>query len=145
MVNELKAVVGELGGEAGVGRVIRTGEDLRNAIRDGLPHTAVDGLLRSAHLSLHELATSLDLSVRSLQRRKRDGRLARYESDRLYRLARIVALAEYFLGDHQRAIDWLKHPNRALGGIPPLDAVDTEIGARSVESVLGRIGYGGVS
>ena len=71
MVNELNAVVGELGGEAGVGRAIRTGEDLRNAIRDGLPHTAVDGLLRSAHLSLQELATSLDLSVRSLQRRNR--------------------------------------------------------------------------
>ena len=101
--------------------------------------------MRASGLTLKELATALDLSPRSLQRRRRTGRLARYESDRLYRLARIVALADEFLGDHERAVRWLKHPNRALGGIPPVAALDTELGARQVENILGRIGYGGVS
>jgi uncharacterized protein (DUF2384 family) len=27
----------------------------------------------------------------------------------------------------------------------PLDAMDTEVGARQVENVLGRIAYGGIS
>ena len=94
---------------------------------------------------MKELATALDLSPRSLQRRRRSGRLARYESDRLYRLARILALADEFLGDHERAVRWLKHPNRALGGFAPITALDTELGARQVENVLGRIAYGGVS
>jgi putative toxin-antitoxin system antitoxin component (TIGR02293 family) len=67
------------------------------------------------------------------------------ESDRLYRLARIVALAKQFLGENEIAIRWLKTPNRALGGKLPLDLIDTEPGARSVENVLGRIAYGGVS
>jgi putative toxin-antitoxin system antitoxin component (TIGR02293 family) len=145
MVGELSAVVEELGGEAGIGRAVRTDEDLQAAIRDGLPHSAVEGLLQSSDLSLRELASSLDLSVRSLQRRKNSGRLARYESDRIYRLARIVVLAEHFLGDRKRATDWLKRPNHALGGVPPLQAIDTELGARAVENVLGRIGYGGIS
>jgi putative toxin-antitoxin system antitoxin component (TIGR02293 family) len=94
---------------------------------------------------LKELATALDLSPRSLQRRRRTGRLARYESDRLYRLARIVALANEFLGDHERAVHWLKRPNRALGGISPVAALDTELGARQVENILGRLAYGGIS
>ena len=145
MVNELNAVVGELGGPAAVGRMVRSDEDLSLAIRDGFPHAAVEGLADSSGLTLQEIATALDLSLRSLQRRKSQGRLARYESDRLYRLARLVALAEYFLGDHQLAIDWLKRPNRVLGGVAPLSIIDTELGARQVENILGRIGYGGVS
>jgi putative toxin-antitoxin system antitoxin component (TIGR02293 family) len=145
MVDELTAVVGELGGESGIGRVVRSSEDMSAAIREGFHHGAVEGLLESSGLTLQEIATTLDLSVRSLQRRKNQGRLARYESDRLYRLARLMTLADYFLGDHQVALEWLKRPNHALGGVAPLAIVDTELGAREVENVLGRIGYGGVS
>ncbi len=101
--------------------------------------------MQGAGMTLKELAASLDLSARSLQRRRREGRLARYESDRLYRLARIVAMANHYLGEDQRALRWLRHPNRALGGSTPLQLIDTEPGARSVENVLGRIAYGGVS
>jgi putative toxin-antitoxin system antitoxin component (TIGR02293 family) len=144
MVNELKAVLDQLGGEAGVGRAVRTAEDLSAAIREGFPHEAVTALT-STGLSLQEIAGSLDLSLRSLQRRKSQGRLARYESDRLYRLARLVSLAANFLGDQKTAIGWLKRPNHALGGVAPLAIIDTELGARQVENVLGRIGYGGVS
>jgi len=101
--------------------------------------------MHAAGLTLKELATSLDLSPRSLQRRRAEGRLARYESDRLYRLARIVALAKRYLGEDQTAKRWLRRPNRALGGRTPLQLIDTEPGARAVENVLGRIAYGGVS
>ncbi|OLB31477.1 MAG: hypothetical protein AUH13_08120 [Acidobacteria bacterium 13_2_20CM_58_27] len=118
---------------------------MREAIRQGFPPAAVEVLMRASGLTLKELATALDLSTRSLQRRRRSGRLARYESDRLYRLARIVALADEFLGDHERAIRWLKRPNGALGGIAPVAALDTELGARQVENILGRIAYGGIS
>lgn len=145
MVNELRAVVAELGGEETLGRALTSEQDLRQAIRDGFPPAVVEELMRASGLTLKELATALDLSPRSLQRRRRTGRLARYESDRLYRLARIVALADEFLGDHDRAVRWLKRPNRALGNVAPIAAIDTELGARQVENILGRIGYGGVS
>jgi len=120
-------------------------KDMREAIRLGFPPAVVGELMRASGLSLKELASALDLSPRSLQRRRRSGRLARYESDRLYRLARIIALADEFLGDRERALRWLKHPNRALGGMPPVEALDTELGARQVENILGRIAYGGIS
>ena len=145
MVNELQAVVEELGGEQTLGRVLTSERDLREAIREGFPPAVVEELMRASGLTLKELASALDLSARSLQRRRRTGRLARYESDRLYRLARIVALANEFLGDHERAIRWLRRPNRALGGVTPVDTIDTELGARQVENILGRIAYGGIS
>ncbi len=145
MVNELKAVIGQLGGEQILGRRLATNRDLREAIREGLPPAVIERLMAASGLSLSELAAALDLSPRSLQRRRSAGKLARFESDRLYRLARIVALANEFLGDHERAIRWLKRPNHALGGIAPVAALDTELGARQVENVLGRIAYGGVS
>lgn len=145
MVNELTAIVGELGGEATFGRQIRSGEEMSAAIREGFLHSAVDALIGRSGLTLQEVASSLDLSTRSLQRRKHEGRLARYESDRLYRLARLLALAEYFIGDREKAIGWMKRPNLVLGGVAPLKVLDTELGARQVENILGRIGYGGVS
>jgi putative toxin-antitoxin system antitoxin component (TIGR02293 family) len=118
--------------------------ELREAIREGFPHAVLEEVMRSSGLTLKELAGALDLSSRSLQRRRR-GRLARFESDRLYRMARLLALAHSSLGDRDRARRWLRRPNRALGGAAPLTAVDTELGARQVENLLGRIAYGGMS
>lgn len=145
MVNELRAVVRELGGEQALGRALSSDRDMREAIQEGFPPAVVKELMRASGLTLKQLASALDLSPRSLQRRRRSGRLARYESDRLYRLARIVAIANEYLGDHERALRWLQHPNRALGGLAPVAAIDTELGARQVESILGRIAYGGIS
>jgi putative toxin-antitoxin system antitoxin component (TIGR02293 family) len=145
MVNEVRAVVRQLGGKRTLGRTLSSDRDLRDAIREGFRPCVVEELMQASGLTLKELAGALDLSPRSLQRRRRTGRLARHESDRLYRLARIVAIANEYLGDHERATRWLKHPNRALGGVPPCAAIDTEPGARQVENVLGRIAYGGIS
>jgi putative toxin-antitoxin system antitoxin component (TIGR02293 family) len=145
MVNEVRAVVRQLGGKRTLGRTLSSDRDLRDAIREGFRPCVVEELMQASGLTLKELAGALDLSPRSLQRRRRTGRLARHESDRLYRLARIVAIANEYLGDHERATRWLKHPNRALGGVAPFAAIDTEPGARQVENVLGRIAYGGIS
>jgi len=145
MVNELRAVVSELGGKRTLGRTLASDGDMREAIREGFPPAVVESLMRASGLTLKEVAGALDLSPRSLQRHRRSGRLARFESDRLYRLARIIAIANEYLGDPERARRWLKRPHPALGGLVPVAAIDTELGARQVENLLGRIAYGGVS
>jgi len=93
MVNEITSIVEELGGETALGRPVYTGEDMKAAIREGFPQAVVQALVEASGLTLQEVALSLDLSVRSLRRPKHEGRLAKYKSDRLYRLARMVALA----------------------------------------------------
>ena len=145
MVNELHAVVKQLGGRHTLGRNFSTVNQLKDAIREGFPTGVVEQLMGASGLTLKELAEALDLSPRSLQRRRRSGRLARFESDRLFRLARIVALAHQALGGIELAARWLKRPNRALAGLAPVSLIDTELGARQVENVLGRIAYGGIS
>ena len=145
MLNELRAIVKTLGGERTLGRQLSSDDDLREAIRDGFRPTVVEELMRASGLNLMELASALDLLSRSLQRRRASGRLTCYESDRLYRSARIIAIANHFLGNRERALRWLKRPNRALRGIAPVADIDTELGARQVENILGRIAYGGIS
>jgi len=144
MANHLHAVARELGGERVLGRPLANDNDLRDAIREGFPHAVLQQVMRASGLTLQELASALDLSSRSLQRRRR-GRLARFESDRIYRMARLLALARETLGESERAIRWLKRTNRALGGLAPIAAIDTELGARQVEDLLGRIAFGGIS
>ncbi|MGH7857479.1 MAG: antitoxin Xre/MbcA/ParS toxin-binding domain-containing protein, partial [Candidatus Binatia bacterium] len=63
----------------------------------------------------------------------------------LYRLARVGAMAVRVLGSEEKAGRWLHRPNRALGNESPLSLLDTAIGAREVEDLLGRIEHGVVS
>jgi putative toxin-antitoxin system antitoxin component (TIGR02293 family) len=145
MASEVQEVAAQLGGRPVLGRLLRSDADVRDAIRAGFPQPVIQQVMAGSGLTLMELAETLDLSPRSLQRRKSEGRLAPHESDRLYRLARIVALAKRYIGDSTEAALWLKRPNRALGGEVPLSLIDTEVGARAVENILGRIAYGGIS
>ena len=92
-----------------------------------------------------DLVAVLHVPARTLARRKREKRLRPDESDRLFRLGRIAALAEDVLGTRQKATHWLHQPNRALGNAVPLRQLDTEPGARQVEDLLLRIAHGAYS
>ncbi len=60
------------------------------------------------------------------------------ESDRVFRLARVLAHAVEVFESVERARDWLETENRALDGQRPLAFLDTDVGAREVDDVLGR-------
>ena len=76
------------------------------------------------------------------RRLSQHSRLTAAESDRTVRLARVYATAVEMIGNGGKAVEWLRTPNRALGGELPLDRLDTDLGAREVEDILGRIAYG---
>ena len=69
MVNELRAVVKELGGRTVLGRTLNNQRDLCEAIRTGFPPAVVEQLMQTSGLTLKELAGALDLSPRSLDRK----------------------------------------------------------------------------
>ena len=54
----------------------------------------------------------------------------------------IAARAVEVLGSEGKASRWLRRPNRALGGKPPVALLDTDLGTQQVEAVLGRIEHG---
>lgn len=112
-------------------------------VRKGLPPRTLDSLKSKLGTSLEDLAETLNLPKRTLERRiSADERLNDKESERVYRLARITARAEEVFGDLMRAFRWLHKENRALGGARPVTLLDTDVGASAVEDVLARIEYG---
>jgi len=117
-------------------------DTLIERVRSGLPYTALQAIVTRLGITPERLGHVLDLPIRTLARRKREGRLRADESDRLMRLALILTFAEEVLGNRERAVAWLQKPNRALGGKTPLDRLDTGIGARQVEQMLLRIAHG---
>lgn len=120
-------------------------EELRDRIRRGLPYASLEAAADRLSLGREEISSILLLPPRTLSRRKKSRRLEPDESDRLFRLARIVARAVEVLGDRGRAASWLRRPNRALGGALPLHLLDTDAGTQRVEEVLGRIEHGVIS
>jgi putative toxin-antitoxin system antitoxin component (TIGR02293 family) len=93
-------------------------------------------------LRREEVSSALHLPPRTLARRKQEQRLSPDESDRLFRLVRLASQAVQVLGSEERASLWLRRANRALGGHPPIELLDTDVGARQVEEILGRIEHG---
>lgn len=122
----------------------RRGRDveLLERVREGLPYKALEEVVDRFGLSRQQVSALLHLPERTLARRKRERRLHPDESDRLVRLARVATQAADTLGSTERAAVWLRRSNRALGGDSPLSLLDTDLGARRVEQVLGRLEHG---
>ena len=115
-------------------------EQLRQAILEGLPFSAIEHLGRHLSISSAELAEEIQLPARTFQRRKTEDRFHPDESDRLVRLSQIAAKAiELFEGDAPGAKQWLQTPAVALGGIAPLKYAQTYLGAQEVENLIERL------
>jgi putative toxin-antitoxin system antitoxin component (TIGR02293 family) len=140
---ETEMIVEVLGGRRVFGKAIKKADDLAQLVRRGLPATSVTALAGKLEVGNAALSRKLRIPQRTLTRRLSQGtRLTAAESDRTVRLARVYANAVEMLGDEGKAVEWLRTPNRALGGERPLDQLDTDPGARTVEDILGRIAYG---
>ena len=114
---------------------------LVQSVRDGLPLDLVDEVLTSGQLSAAEL-DRLAVPRKTLAHRRTLGRLSPEQSDRLLRVLRVVVEAERTFADPAKARLWLRRPTTALAGGVPLDLLDTDIGVRLVETLLGRIAHG---
>ena len=82
------------------------------------------------------------LPRKTLAHRRKLGTLTSEQSDRLMRVLRLLAAAEETFGNREKAATWLRRPTAALAGKRPLDLLDTNEGAREVETLLGRISHG---
>ena len=116
--------------------------ELIRQIQKGLRFSELQTLQNSLDLPFEQLAAKLCISRSTLHRRKAAGRLSPDESDKVMRLSRLLDHAAKVFGDVEKARAWLKFPQVGLGGAVPLDYAQTEVGAREVDDLLGRIDYG---
>lgn len=142
----VEKVFQQLGGRAGIGTLVKSEGQMETVLRTGIPVTALNSLRDKWGFTIAELSEVLDIGKSTLMRKQEQrGSLSSADSDRLYRLASILSMAEEYIGDIQKARHWIRQPNLVLGGATPFKAIETEIGAQRVIQVLGRIAYGGVS
>jgi putative toxin-antitoxin system antitoxin component (TIGR02293 family) len=138
-------VIDLLGGARVLGRRVSSEKELVVSLEQGLPYRALEAVKRRLRLSDSELAEAIGIHPRTLARRKSQAQLRSDESDRLSRLARVTARAIDVLGSEENALAWLRHPNRALGGVAPLRYLRTDLGAIRVEAILSHIEWGDLS
>lgn len=115
---------------------------LITSLKAGLPFAELEELRQSLGLPLEKLAPILGISMATLHRRKAAGRLDTAESDRVVRFAKLLGKALIVLESEANARLWLSSPQVGLGGETPLNYAETEVGAREVEDLLGRIEEG---
>jgi putative toxin-antitoxin system antitoxin component (TIGR02293 family) len=116
---------------------------LAAAVRSGLTYRALDRFARETELPLSTLGELIQIPSRTLVRRKSEGRLQPEESDRLLRVSRIFGLAiDLFEGDRVGALHWLSSAQRALGNETPMALMQTDVGVREVENLIGRLEHG---
>ena len=125
---------------------LSAGSDVREVVRSveaGFPFAAIEKFQRVSGLSVAQIAALVRMPPRTLARRRARGRLGPDESERLLRIATVFEQAlDLFEGDAKAAKNWLTTPKKALGGAIPLEFARTEIGAREVESLIGRLEHG---
>jgi len=111
-------------------------------LKAGLPVQELDDLRRGLDLPMDKLAPKLGISKATLHRRKTAGKLDVAESDRVVRFARLLGKAVMVMESVENGRRWLTSPQVGLGGATPLEYAETEVGAREVEDLLGRIEHG---
>lgn len=141
-MGHLTGILTVLGGTATMMEPVKGFDQLRSQVRKGLPYATLEAVLEGFNLSRDAFSTILHLPLRTLARRRNERRLHPDESDRLVRLARVLAQGVEVLGSKEKVSQWLQRPNRALGGETPLALLDTDLGTRQVEEVLGRLAFG---
>ncbi len=126
-----------------LGVKVNSPKTILKMIQKGLPYTTVKLLQDTLELDRTQIATALQMSFRTLERRKKSGRLDSIESDRAVRLLRVFWHAcELYEGDQEAALEWLKRRNSAFEGLSPEEMIATEAGTALVENLIGRIENG---
>lgn len=117
--------------------------ELIQSIRHGFSSAAITVLMDELKMSQRDIGDILMIAPATLTRRIKSGRLEADESDRVARIAILKERAlELMNGDNDAAINWLRASLPILGDESPLKHAQTEIGARDVEDLIGRLQHG---
>ncbi|AKV05025.1 hypothetical protein B723_00955 [Pseudomonas fluorescens NCIMB 11764] len=82
-------------------------------------------------------ALSQVISMSTLHRRLARGqRLTLGQSDRLFRLAHVAAMAQAVFGSKEKARFWLCKPKLRFAGTPPIVLLSTYLGTHLIEELL---------
>jgi len=127
----------------GLRRVPANELDLADMAREGLPSATLSRLSESLGWTRAALIEQLGIAPRTAARRlTRREPLSTAESERVLRLARVLARAIEVFESRDAAKQWLQEASTALGERKPTDLLVTDIGTEVVLNELGKIDHG---
>jgi putative toxin-antitoxin system antitoxin component (TIGR02293 family) len=135
-------IVEVLGGVPILGCRLESLAALNDAVASGLPKATLRQTASRIFAGKMEQKQLMNRIVPEATFKRRRDRLSATESERTERIARVVANAEYVWGNRDDARRFLTTPHPALRGRTPLNTGMTELGARQVEEILGKIFHG---
>jgi len=136
-------IVHLLGGAKLVNRPLSTGFDLINLSNEGISKASLEALIN--HLGVTKKSFSedvLDISVKTLERKKSTDKLDKRTSSHVIEIAKVVEHAFEVFEDSEKVKRWINTPNRALNHIKPIDLFYIPTGLGMVDDILGRIEHG---
>src|SRR5580658_10073422 len=128
---------------ASLGLKVSRTDQLIDQVQHGLSFKALVSLEAASGMMASEIASMIGIPARTLARRRVAGKLAPDESERLLRIATVFEKAVgLFEGDVPAALAWLIAPKKALSQQSPWTFARSELGAREVLDLIGRLEYG---
>jgi putative toxin-antitoxin system antitoxin component (TIGR02293 family) len=117
--------------------------DLIALSNEGITKASVEALIEHMGMTRKSFVEEiLNLSVKTLERKKSDDKLDKYASSHVIEVAKVVEHAYEVFEEEDKVKRWLNTPNRALNEMKPLDLFYIPTGLAMVDSILGRIEEG---
>jgi len=136
-----KDVARILGGRQVLGKEVRNLRELEFAVSEGLPVGVLERTTRYVTDSEAEAHRLRDRLIPPASRKRRRKTLKPAESERVERLARLIAHAEAVWEDAAEARAFLLNPHPLLEDRRPVDLATSGVGARRVEDLLYKLEY----
>lgn len=116
----------------------------RRQIREGMEAAIIERVAKDLlHVPVQTLLANLNLpSSTILRKMARRERLSPAESDRVARVLYVRQLAVEVFEDPTLATEWMQRSNAELGGLSPLEVLDSQPGYDRVREILLRVIHG---
>ena len=113
-------------------------------IRKGIPQALFMSIKEMTPFSEQEWSQFLDISIKSLQRYKKDtGHVFNaLHSEKIIELAEVTSVGQAIFDSNEKFAFWLNSPSHALGNMKPMELLNDSYGKELVLNELYRIDQG---
>ncbi len=121
---------------------VKRDRDLEKAVVHGLPADAVTAIVGQIYPGQTDKFYEVIPRSTLIRRQKEGSLLSTEESQKAERLARVFSFAIEVWGKEEEAREFMQKAHPMLEDRTPFEASLTELGARQVEQILGRLMFG---
>jgi len=117
--------------------------ELLKLSRSGIRFKLFLEIVKSSPFSLKEWSTFLHLTERTIQRYKKESKTFEpIQSERIIEIAKLQKKGKELFGSKENFEQWMSSNIVAIGGIKPIELLDSSFGIDLLMDELGRIEHG---